>query len=236
MIFNLTLSEEASLGELTNIRIGADGTVYPSAGDAVRGQVTDLKEDLSKKADNTHYLSLNWEDNHTILANGTYYALNGVSATQDYYPVKQGQKIEIYVYAPGSSDNIVMYDTNKAKVEAFNAQGEIIYTVPQDGFLRFSNEPNHIANADTYARIANADYMSIQEVEDVLAGFEKKYYVSDTDDYTMDKTPATFNPSTMKLDYLYKGEVNPNKRFLAIGFDDFRTSDFSAIIPLLQLC
>ena len=38
--------------EVADIRIGADGTTYASAGDAVRGQVDDLHSELSDKADN----------------------------------------------------------------------------------------------------------------------------------------------------------------------------------------
>ena len=47
------IPEASRFAELTDIRVGADGTVYSSAGDAVRGQVGDLKEKLDYKADAT---------------------------------------------------------------------------------------------------------------------------------------------------------------------------------------
>lgn len=34
--------------------------------------------------------------------------------------------------------------------------------------------------------------------------------------------------------YAYEGKVTSNSRFVSIGFDDFRDSDFSLIIPLLK--
>ena len=52
---------------------------------------------------------------------------------------------------------------------------------------------------------------------------------------SMAKEPTMeYTPATLPLDYSYKGQVDNEKRFLAIGFDDFRTSDFSTIIPLFD--
>lgn len=42
----IAVSEEVDLSELTDLRTGVDGTVYQTAGDAVRGQLEDLQEQI----------------------------------------------------------------------------------------------------------------------------------------------------------------------------------------------
>lgn len=70
--------------ELIDIRTGADGKVYQAAGDAVRGQISELKGDLDKLAS---YRYADFESNKYINKNGELVELGGWSATPDFISI-----------------------------------------------------------------------------------------------------------------------------------------------------
>ena len=71
--------------EVEGIRTGADGTTYQTAGDAVRGQVSDLKEDLeSEQDDGLFHRYLTWE--HGGIDNATGQNNNEGSLTRSRMP------------------------------------------------------------------------------------------------------------------------------------------------------
>lgn len=78
--------------ELIDIRVGANGEVYPTAGDAVRGQIIDIEEDLNDICiNNTLFKS----DLETVTGTGTYVYKNidvtdGI-VTDQVYTLKIGR-------------------------------------------------------------------------------------------------------------------------------------------------
>ena len=86
--------------ELQDIRIGYDGTEYENAGEAVRGQVSSLSEDLIK-LDNGEiiYFSVNESDLESggiNYSDGTLVDKANVKRTRDFIPVEIGKKLSVY--------------------------------------------------------------------------------------------------------------------------------------------
>ena len=88
-----------SPAELVDIRVGADGTTYNSAGDAVRGQFTAVNAQIT---DDTFSNTLTaHESDKYIGANGNIVAENGYSYSE-LVPVKKGDVITAQIYCPST--------------------------------------------------------------------------------------------------------------------------------------
>lgn len=121
--------------ELIDIRVGADGTNYASAGDAVRGQYTENKTDLTgfevASFNNTlvNRQGNLFNKNDARIISGKYRKADGTLATAANYfvshpiPVKSGVT---YTYARHN----VAYSTN-TKFYVTDATGTIIYAIKE---------------------------------------------------------------------------------------------------------
>lgn len=121
--------------ELADIRVGADGTVYSNAGEAVRTQVNDVKRDLSEL--NTNYFTNNiWYKSNSVIVTGTG---NYVEKSVDITPSDLSSVSKIYAEVGetiGATANapfrIEMFQdsTLKKRVSIFSTGGSLFETIP----------------------------------------------------------------------------------------------------------
>ena len=151
-IDNIIAGPASSAQEVIDARLGADGVTYSSLGDAIRGQVTDLKSILNSAIEVETITSLNLLDLSAV-THGKYIAQNGTEYTSasygytDYIPVEVG---ETYTFQTGTDATfetrsikgmrfIAAYDSSKAVMSSAGAESVTSYTVPSGvAFLRIS--------------------------------------------------------------------------------------------------
>lgn len=128
---NLVATDPGSTGdnaELLDIRVGSDGKTYPTAGDAVRVQVSELKGDLGE-LDNAINPILEVGDN----------LLNVMKLTHNYYvDSKSGNLISYNGWSV--SDFIKCEAWDKFVLLVVNSNGEYVPITKQDLYVGFYDE------------------------------------------------------------------------------------------------
>lgn len=127
-----SLAEGSTTGdaELKDIRVGYNGTVYESAGAAVRGQVSNLKSDLSKIAKPVPSINLfdnTFDESGFIdLSTGANSEGSGYKRTSKYYEIDNVNAGVLYVILSELHNPFVFvfYDDNKTYT-GYNSNSEL---------------------------------------------------------------------------------------------------------------
>lgn len=160
--------------ELIDIRIGANGITYPTAGDAVRAQITSLQSDFDQIAEIDE--TKNLIDKNKITA-GAYIGTDGVQTEttsslwcSDFIPIKPST---LYYWNNIYSYYYAFYNSNKECIDWQGTQGTSLskpFTSPSNAYyVRFTfntqervtnswlNEKNAVPEAFGYVLTAEAE-------------------------------------------------------------------------------
>ena len=149
-IDNIIAGPAPSAEEIVDARYGADGVTYPSLGDAIRDQVTDLKDDKVEKT----VVSFNKFDS-TKIAQGYVSYLNGNVTdnagyyTSDYIPVNSGERYKI---ENTGNQQCALYDSSKTYTTGYSTANEFNITDIPSGsaYVRFCFATSYLSSVRFY--------------------------------------------------------------------------------------
>ena len=146
----------------------------------------------------------------------------------DYFPVQPGRIISTSAYATVTYAGVCFYKNDKTFLSS--ASEAVDYVVPADAaFVRICTE-RYTTNGLTF---------SIGPAKTIpgTTNYPKPFYAADIDKYdtaTDFSGQQEFTPTSGRIEHKYIGQVSPEKRFMCVGFDDFRETDFNTIMPLFE--
>ena len=202
--------------ELADVRVGADGVTYGSAGDAVRGQYNSLLTNLLTKADDIGSYN---RFNPSTITDGIITKTGSVVANSewvysDFIPVKPGMVLYAYHISAG---NFAMYDSSR-NIVSNSTSWSNPFTVPAGVyFIRMTFHKIYVTSPTDPA------FLSILETYDQYRPLTE--YVHDAIDnvvtYEHDPVTNMIDPSKCELGYILgdsDGSVHSSTTFYCTPF------------------
>ena len=220
--------------ELIDIRVGADGVTYSTAGDAVRGQVTNLKSDF------TDYV-FDESNEYTMTVGGYIHTDNGGVTENDdwsysnYIDINATGIVSFYTFLSGYG-GIAFYDKDKNFISAIRDYGAMKRTpdIPDNAvYVRFSNRNTQLdaSNVKAYTSYLRKTYGTLDDkINDSADLLDAK--IDSSIDALEEKTMGALTINLFDASETEVGYV----QYTSGGVYSILSNRASAYIPVKPLC
>ena len=189
--------------ELIDIRTGTDGIVHPSAGTAVRNQITDIQKALNHVKPTNQFNRSAVTEDYTIYETGNIVPSEG-NFTSDFIPCSGGQvfyfcrKVGNNFYDnehQATVSHFAQYDSEKKYIGGTRQRFVNAVTLEDNAkYIRFSNPISQLQTEDTILSVT----FDFEPTSETVSEWFKDYWTVETDKIKQIETDTKENSSTIK--------------------------------------